>query len=367
MEKPKCIYYALKSKLETLKPADVDTISFFFPPKIARIEYNEFIDSLQIEQKSPDTLLLLFHPRIAILDSSNLAFQMPKPKIWNTNHRASAGANILKQEHWSKGGNNTIAVYSNYLFRANRKIKNLFWYNTIELGLGYIKDGDILKKNADFFKLTSIQSMPISKDEKWLFSSRVYLKSQFQPGYKYSEVKEKEKDENGEEIEISKTKKQRTSNFFAPADFEIGLGLSFRPKQHFSGMFSLAKGKFLIVADELLSEEGAHGVEKGETYKGEIGIGADFELIDYEIWENIKLRGTMNLFASYEKITKVDFNLASLLQFQVNKYFQVSLDTKLIYDDDILIALDDNNPDLKGPRMQVRNQLNLLFVLDWKN
>jgi len=58
----------------------------------------------------------------------------------------------------------------------------------------------------------------------------------------------------------------------------------------------------------------------------------------------------------------IDVNWELLISMKVNKYISATITTQLIYDDDINIAVDNNNDDIIdefGPRVQFREVLGI--------
>lgn len=81
--------------------------------------------------------------------------------------------------------------------------------------------------------------------------------------------------------------------------------------------------------------------------------------------KNVKLTTTLGLFSNYlENPQNIDINWDLLVLMKVNKYITVSLNTNLIYDDDITITQDkdgDGLNEVNGPRTQFKEILAVGF------
>lgn len=130
----------------------------------------------------------------------------------------------------------------------------------------------------------------------------------------------------------------------APGYLSINLGFDYQPAGFISFSFSPAAGKFTFVSDNDLAAAGAFGVDPGKNSRAEFG--ANFLAnLDLPIMENIRLTSTLNFFSSYEELGTIDTNWETLLVMKINKWFNATFGTQLIYDEDILIEMEDGTLD----------------------
>ncbi|WP_338394034.1 DUF3078 domain-containing protein [Fulvitalea axinellae] len=365
------VYYApeylVVSKEEfksALRPSLLDTIYFFAPPAVVNVRVDAEYDSVMLHQTSYDTVNVLLNPKFMIVDKSMTIYPEEREPLWNSGATAALGVTWVTLNNWQKGGNNTFAIDGNVRSYANRKIGKMYFDNTGELAYGYIKDGDIFRKYKDLFKVTALQSMPFARD-RWAFSSRIYFKSQLQPGYKFSEKKETDPD-TGEEV--TKIDKTLLSSFLSPADLEVGIGVSYNVPKKMNLLFSIAKGKMTFVLDDDLSDKGAFGVPKGKHSRGEIGLGFDAQVFKMKPIKNVEYQGNFNFFWAYKKDSKADYNYSSLIRFYFNEHVTLTMDTRIVYDVDQIRGYYDEDLEERPTKiLQVRNQLNLTFLMNWKN
>lgn len=151
--------------------------------------------------------------------------------------------------------------------------------------------------------------------------------------------------------------KEKISGLLSPGYLSLNLGFDYEPGDYLSVSFAPTSGKFTIVTDRELSEAGAFGVEKGKNTRSELGVNL-LVAVDLDIMENMNLKSSLNLFTNYGTFGTIDTNWENLVVMKVNKYFNASLGTQLIYDKDILIAKDDGS---LGNAVQFKHVLNFGF------
>jgi hypothetical protein len=182
------------------------------------------------------------------------------------------------------------------------------------------------------------------------------FKTQMTPGYNYPDV-------------INKI-----SDLFAPAYLLMALGLDYKPNANFTAFFAPVTAKFTFVNDAALSAAGAFGVEPGDKSKSEIGgyLRASYTKNDFtqEFLKNISFSTKIDLFSNYiENPQNVDVSWETLIAMKINKYISVSLNTHLMYDDNIKIAIDRNDDGIldaaelaaPGSRIQFKEILGVGF------
>ncbi|MEC7752427.1 MULTISPECIES: DUF3078 domain-containing protein [Roseivirga] len=236
--------------------------------------------------------------------------------------------------NWAAGGENSIAlgtVFNTKIVRTHGQNK---WTNQLDFALGGAKVGD-----KDFRK-TDDNIILISKyahafDPTWSFSVSGIFRTQLLEGRKFSPNPVIP----GEEIA------QKISNFMAPGYLTINLGIEYDPSKVFTLSFAPAAGKFTFVMDDDLAAAGAFGVAPDKHYRAEFGTNM-LAVLDLPIMENINFKSTLNFFTAYDTFGNVDTNWETLLVMKVNKWFNATFGTQLIYDDDILIDTGDGgNPE----------------------
>lgn len=235
--------------------------------------------------------------------------------------------------NWAAGGQPSVAVNGIFSVFANLKKGKSNWDNSLDLGYGLLSQGEKgnreTKKTDDKIDFLSKYGRQAYKD--LYYAALVNFKTQMAPGWNYSA-----------------DPKAKISDFFAPAYLLAALGLDYKPNANFSAFIAPLTAKFTFVTDEVLSDAGAFGVKPGEKSKSEMGgyIRAIYTRNDFkgEFMKNISFTTKLDLFSNYaENPQNVDVNWETLIGMKVNKYIGVSLNTVLIYDDNIKVPFDRND------------------------
>lgn len=286
--------------------------------------------------------------------------------------------------NWASGGQNTISIQLNANGFINYQSGRLAWDNAINFSLGGIIQGHVLdkrvarpialRKNVDFLQLTSRVGYVIDKKKQWMGAFLVDYKTSILNGYDYATY----------DATPAQPSPQKISTPFSPSFLTLSLGVNYKPKPYVSFYLSPIAGKLSFVSsstinrdapkvDYNLIDETRYGMERGKTFRAEIGayFRADFQK---DIWKNINLKTTLELFQNYNEDHKVDalvakdadavkaaygdaayatylsnhplyydnrgntdVNWLTTITFKVNKYITASLEAQLIYDHDVVV------------------------------
>ena len=245
--------------------------------------------------------------------------------------------------NWAAGGQNSIGLGAYINVKANYKKGKHAWANTIDLGYGFQLLGK--SSNAKFNKindkieLTTAYGFELHSNKKWYLTLLVNFRTQFDNGYNYP----------NDSVAISR--------FMAPGYLVAGLGITYTPAKWFYLYLSPSSGRFTFVLDTALANQGAFGVDAGKQIRGEFGpyLRAD---MNKDLAKNINLSTNIELFTDYLKdFGNIDVNWNFLLTLKVNKWLAASIQTQLIYDNDVMIQTDPTEP--AGPRTQFKEILGI--------
>lgn len=247
--------------------------------------------------------------------------------------------------NWAAGGNSSVSgnallnIYGNYI-----GVKSS-WENVLDLGYGLLKQDEAdIQKTDDKLEFTSKYGRKASK--KWNYAGLINFKTQFTDGFDFP----------NDSVKIS--------TFLAPGYLLGAVGMDYKPIANFGLFLSPITSKSTFVLDDVLSAAGAFGVDAGSKYRSEFGgyLRANYQK---EIMQNVNLTTRLDMFSNYaENPQNIDINWEVLILMKVNKYITVSVNTNLIYDDDIKISKDtsgDGINDVNGPRTQFKEVLGVGF------
>jgi len=275
------------------------------------------------------------------------------------------GLNVAQTSltNWAAGGQNSFAVNGLFSVFANYKRDKTVWDNSLDMGYGLLKQG----KNSDYMKT----------DDKFDFLSK-YGRKAFDHFYYAALFNFKTQMTVGKDYAKDTAK---ISNFLAPAYIIGAIGMDYKPNNYFSAFVAPITGKITLVNDQDLANKGAFGVEpavynntgvliqKGEKSKSEFGgyIRIIYSKNDFknEILKNVSFTTKVDFFSNYlHNPQNIDVSWETQLALQVNKYITVNINTHLLYDDDIKIAIDNNGDgvtDESGPRVQFKEIVGVGF------
>lgn len=238
--------------------------------------------------------------------------------------------------NWAAGGEPSVALNGIFAVFANLKKGKSTWDNSLDLGYGILSQGKkdlrVTKKTDD--KIDFVSKYGRQAVKNLYYAALVNFRTQMAPGWNYEA-----------------TPKAKISDFFAPAYLLTAAGLDYKPNAYFSAFLAPLTGKFTFVTDKTLSDAGAFGVTPGETVKSELGgyLRVIYSKNDFagEFMKNVSFTTKLDLFSNYaDNPQNIDVNWETLIAMKVNKYIGVSLNTILLYDDNIKVPFDKNGDDV---------------------
>ncbi|MFP4024095.1 MAG: DUF3078 domain-containing protein [Thiohalospira sp.] len=244
--------------------------------------------------------------------------------IWKFGSTADVRFNQGYQSNWVEGGENSLSALSVLRFNADYSYgKKRTWDTDVEYKLGYLKAGDNpLQKNDDRFEFNSKYGRTAFNN--WYYSLLFNFKTQFLKGYDYP----------NDSVAISK--------FMSPGHLVFSLGLDYKPNKNLTVLISPITSKFTIVSDTANYDQTRFGVGADEKIRKEIG--AYIKAIwKYDITKDIHMENKINFFTNYiDNPQNVDIDWELNLKMQLTRYIQMSINTHLIYDDDVDIPVFEN-------------------------
>lgn len=223
--------------------------------------------------------------------------------------------------NWAAGGDNSLAINGMASLFANYKKGKSIWDNSLDMGYGLMKQGNDEKftKTDDKFDFLSKYGQHAFKS--WYYSALLNFKTQFSNGYNYPDD-------------------SVISAFLAPAYILGAIGLDYKPNDAFTAFIAPLSAKITLVNDQALADAGAFGVDAGKKSRSEFG-GYIRMAYNKNIVENINFTTKIDFFSNYlHNPQNVDINWEALLTLKVTKFIAASINTQLIYDDDIALIED---------------------------
>jgi len=276
-----------------------------------------------------------------ILTSFNcLAQDQAADTVWRTGGIFSLNLGQSSFTNWAAGGQNSYSLNGLINLTANYKKDKSAWDNALILGRGmmFLKNGTPeWTKTDDRIDLQSKYGRKAS--EKWYYSALMSFKTQMSDGYNYPDTENK------------------ISGLLSPGYLLFALGMDWKPIPEFSAFLSPVTSKNTIVIDQGLSDAGAFGVDPGKNFRGELGAYANLIYKKDEIFKNTGFATRLDLFSNYlHNPQNIDINWETMLILKVNEFISATVNTLLIYDDDILIKVDEDSEGeaILGKRVQFK-------------
>src|SRR5690606_40018628 len=98
-----------------------------------------------------------------------------------------------------------------------------------------------------------------------------------------------------------------------------------------------------------------------ENIRPEAGLSINTS-IDPQLMTNVRCKADLNLFSNYEKLGNMVVNFNSHINMKVNRYISTRIETILIYDENVLIKMDDGT---SKQAIQLQNLINFGIGIDF--
>ena len=292
---------------------------------------------------------LLFIVNLAF-SQDNLIDENDSTEGWKVRGRVGLGFSQVALSNWAAGGENSFSGTAYLRMAAVYKKGKTNWGNYLSTIYGLQKQGDNdVQKNEDNIEIISKYGHQVSK--KWYYAVNLNFRTQYAAGYASAD----------DSIKIS--------DFFAPAYLNLATGLDFKPNDNFSLLLAPVSGKFTFVFDDFLSSIGQYGVEPGQKTRSEFGGTIQMIYTKPDIIKNVSLTTNLDLFSNYlENPEKIDVNWQLYIDFKVNDFLALSLNTHLIYDYDVKFLEIQDGQEVATDKVQFKEAFTfgLAFTFDAK-
>ncbi len=267
--------------------------------------------------------------------------------FWDKLNEFGLNINEVAFVNWNAGGDNSISALANMRFVRNYKFRYFNWNNELKLRYGInAQEGRKLRKTDDQIRLSSTISYRKDTITNWYFSFKSTFNTQFSNGFKYPD------------------RDNPISRFMSPGYLFLGLGTSYiPPAKEFDLYISPITMKSTFVLDQVLSEQGAFGVDAGKNVFLELGFLVT-NTWETEIIKNVLMNHRLSLYTDYlQSFGNVDLDWEMNFNLKVNEYINANIGTHVIFDDDIkfdeVLAEDGTVIDPGIPRIQFKQLLGI--------
>lgn len=272
---------------------------------------------------------------LTLFNTAISAQENPDTTYWKFGGLGSIALSQVSLTNWAAGGENSFSANILANGMANYNKGKSSWENLLVLGYGLMKQGDAgMRKTDDRIDFASKYGREAFKH--WYYTAILSMSTQFTDGYAYP----------NDSVAISR--------FMAPGYLNLSLGMDYKPSENFNVYISPLSGKVTYVLDDTLAHYGSFGVEPDKNVRYEFG-GLIKSMYTREIVKNVIFLTRLSLFSNYLKHPeKVDVNWEVLLNMKINKYLSASINTLLIWDDDIKFVDPENPSAAKKSKVQFK-------------
>jgi len=239
---------------------------------------------------------------------------------------------------WLGGGTSNIAGNLALSYDFNYRKGSLTWDNKIlaDYGLTKLKDQEFTRKTNDRFEFNSLIGKQLN-DSNWYYSFFLNLRTQFAPGYVFSE------DAAGNEV------RTETTHIFSPAYLQFGPGMLWKKSDNLKVNIAPATARFIFVDKDFTAVDPTDqaaldayvpyfGVDANESSRFEFGASIN-AYAKFEIMKNVSMENILNLYSNYlEDPQNVDIDYTANVVMTINKYLSANVTFQAIYDDNAVGA-----------------------------
>ena len=286
------------------------------------LEHTQVID-LNIKRK--DSIIFKEAPHPRIVEESPITpyrlMHFKKEQQWFVYGQNNLIFNQSSFSQWNAGGENNIGILGKINYTLSYKKHKHLIENNIQLEYGLVSTlGKTTRKTEDYINISSNYGYDLGKN--YYLSAGFQVLTQFAPGYNYA-------------VTENPLFKDRISRFFAPAYFNLGVGISYNPVENFQVIFRPVNGKFTFVSDPLLQKKGRYGLERdGQNLRSELGAMLNV-LYRLKIYKDISLVNQLVFFSNYSHHPeRVDIAYNGLLSMKFNRFISTLVSLDLVYDHD---------------------------------
>jgi len=240
------------------------------------------------------------------------------PSCWKKGVVTNIGFSQLSLTNWSAGGSGSISLNTFVDTYANYAKEKTIWNNELQLGYGFIESFDDTgyKKSDD--RMIFDSKWGYRSTDKLYFSAVFNLRSQFAKGY---------------------TKEVLTSNFWAPANSSLGIGIDWQPSKSTSINFAPLTGKIVMVGIPELRSKYGFSEEQLDNF-ARFEFGAQLKIDNKLEVKDFKVDSKLVLFSDYlDNPLDIKVNWDVNVDAKISKFFSVSMRTSMIYDSKIKSAV----------------------------
>ena len=285
----------------------------------SKLEAEELVTQKKKEKHDVGTLL---QPAVPVTNpvtmpaDLDIGLKIERPNFWTTS--GTMGLQFTQNyfsENWYQGGDNSQTMLSSLLLEAKYdNTTNFSWETKLDMRLGFITNNtDTCHHyitNNDRLELYS--KLNLKMINKWFYALSLDAKTQFMPGYKTN-------------------KKDTFSDFLSPLDFNLSLGLDYKPSLKNGNSLSIAllplSYNFRYIKSEEKTIHNSFGMQ--EDFKQNFGSKFDLNC-KFTLAKNLTYKSRLYCYTSYKY---VESEWENTFSYALSKYISAQCYTLWRFDD----------------------------------
>lgn len=244
--------------------------------------------------------------------------------VWEADLAAKLNASQASYHNWTEGGINSLAAAA--LVAGDFVRRSAEWTQTYEsrFSLGVVKQGALnLRKSEDvIFLRGTVNYAGEGFLNRFTPTVSAGLRTQFAPGYNF---------EKNPFVDDPREPPVQVSDFFSPATFTQSVGLEYASTWGFKQRLGLGAKETVVLKEGFRT---LYGLERSTPVRFQVGVESHTE-IDKEVFENVKFKSTLGLFAAFNQEELPDMLWENLVVMQVNKWLSADFAFVSLFDRDI--------------------------------
>ncbi len=250
-------------------------------------------------------------------------------KAWQTNVLGNLSATQVGFQNWQGGGVNSLAMSAGIDGTAERVSDQWQQKYEMRLALGVVKQDTLeFRKAEDIIRLAAnLQYTGDGFFGHFNPTLAASVRTQFTEGFNFDKDPVFESNPVGEQ----RTPPVKVSDLFSPATFQQSVGLTYNPSPWFTHRFGVAAKETVVTIERLRV---LYGVDPADAVRFELGLESVTE-IDREVFENVRYKSRLGLFATFNKAETPDMLWENLVSMKVNAWLHVNFEFVALFDNDI--------------------------------
>lgn len=278
---------------------------------------------VDVQRKKKDDLKKIAETVHELKDVSELTgdidvdIHVLRPNFWKTSGNSSLQfTQNYFTKNWYKGGNNNGTMVFSLNLQANYNDQRYIqWDNRLEMKLGFVTTNSdtchTFLTNNDMLKLSS--KLGVKARTSWYYTLSTEAVTQFMPGYKSNDEK-------------------RYSQFLAPLDVYVSLGMDYKPSLKNGASLSVAllplsyKLRYIGVDNENVhSNYGMVGKDAQNDFGSKVEVNYNMTIV-----KNVSWRSKLYYYSTY-KYVEAEFE--NTIDFKFSQYISSQFYMRWRFDD----------------------------------